>query len=136
MSLRNVAQCVGILAGMTVLGCGQPKPPTQPEVKGHVLREDGSPVKGVKLEFVPFPFSDMQSGATCPIALTDDQGAFKASDGKSSTIPPRRYKVTVKGVLPTQRGLTPKEFQDPETTPVDVLVPADGLGDLVIRVSG
>ncbi len=136
MSLRNAVLCVVILTGMTLLGCGQPKTPTQPEVKGRVLREDGTPIKGVKLEFVPFPFSDMQSGATCPIAITDDQGGFTASDGKSSTIPPRRYKVTVKGVLPTQRGLTPKEYQDPVTTPVDIVVPADGYGDLVIRVGG
>jgi hypothetical protein len=115
---------------VTMAGCA-PSPAKRVEVEGCVVGVDGRPVKGVKLEFVPLPFSEMKADTPCPIAMTDENGRFKMHDGKAYNVPPRTYKVTVKGVLPSQRHLTPKEYQDP---PVEVVVPKEGLPNFTIRV--
>jgi hypothetical protein len=76
-----------------VAGCGDPGAPpvvTVYEVKGQVLRADGSPLPGGRVYFVP------RDGTTTSEGTIGPDGAFSLSTGRSGEgAPPGDFKVRV-----------------------------------------
>ena len=107
------------------MGCSK-KPPkaTSIAAEGKVFRTDGKPLPQLKIEFVPIPLNAMTRETWLPFAVTDESGRFTARgpDPTPGLIAAGKYKVTVKGFLPKDRGSVPAVYGDPLTTPFEIEV--------------
>lgn len=136
--------CLGVfcLAGCFGGDTGQPR--NLVPVTGKVSN-DGSPLAGVTLNFLPQGGSqapDMGAGGT---AVTDSEGKFVAMyRGEAEGLAPGQYKVAFsKYVMPNGNPLPPGQspldvgavegmaahLADPDQTPITMDVPADGVKD-------
>jgi hypothetical protein len=73
------------LAGLMAAGCGG-----KASVEGTVRYEDGSPVSGATVVFVP-----VGGGGTAPTGYTDSSGRFRLKTGNESGARRGKYKVLV-----------------------------------------
>lgn len=102
---------------------------------GRIVFADNSPVGEIRLLFFPRD----QSGEpfpTVPYCLVGKDGRFEVLMGATKPgIPPGRYGVVILPFTPkTLKHSLPAGASDPAATPVEVVIPAGGSSDLLIRV--
>jgi hypothetical protein len=123
-----------VIAGGALWYFAQSSPPVYVTYSGRVVDLNGSPVRSVKLEFCPYPFSDVKDYQIIPCAVTDEEGRFVADSGNLQGIVARRYKVTINALLPAEKAKVPEAYRDPTTTPLEIRVSRRGDDTVVIQI--
>jgi hypothetical protein len=126
----------GLMLAVALGGCGKSaEPPPQVEVKGKVLKASKKPVAWVAVVFHPHD----AVGSASYRGGTAKDGSF------SLRCPAGKYRVTVTPLPLKGQASGPAEvadpgksgspfdlYQNPESTPLKVEIPAGGKSDLVI----
>lgn len=119
-----------ILISLLIVGCGVNDKPKLVKAKGKVVH-NGTPVTAGSIIFYP----DSANGYTKdnPSSLLELDGSFSMKtfpfgDG----VPPGKYKVTLSPELAGRIKL-PK-YGDPAKSPLELVVPEEGLADITIQV--
>lgn len=126
---RLPALAVFVPAVVLLAGCGGDKPKLVP-VAGRLVQNGKGLTAGV-LTFHPPP--GVTYNGDRPACTLGEDGVFTVrtyphGDGA----PPGTYKVTLSGDLITR--LKKPQYADPAKTPLEVVVPDDGLKDAVLEV--
>src|SRR5712691_7709606 len=76
------------------VGCSS-KPPAMVPGKGVVLKRDGTPLSGARVEFFPAAVADRPKLKGTPWSLTGKDGEFELVIFKETGLPPGKYKIIV-----------------------------------------
>ncbi len=105
--------------------------------KGVVLKRDGTPLSGARVEFFPAAVADRSKLKGMPYSLTDKNGEFELVIFSETGLPPGKYKVIVWEIPPNKdSAVVPAIYQDPDTSPWELEIPKTGKTDIRLQIGG
>ncbi|MBX9624741.1 MAG: carboxypeptidase-like regulatory domain-containing protein [Gemmataceae bacterium] len=124
-----------LVASLFAGGCGRAKLPSEIDVSGVVLKDDGQPFPGVHVTF--WPTTDTAKFQTLPYGMTDLSGKFdlRMADPAKPGIPSGVYKVTLTALPGTSKDLIPEKYRNLDTTPWEVVVQGEPVMQVTHRIN-